>query len=336
MKLSDLGESGFLERLRDWTSTRPPVLVGIGDDAAVLDVGGESDLVVSTDAYVENVHFRTDTLEPADVGHRAMAGALSDLAAMGAKGIAAFVALHAPPDTPIDFLRSLYRGLARAAEPYGVQVAGGDTVRGPLALDVTAVGTVPRGRALLRSGARDTDVVFVSGPLGRSEAGRLLLFGETAADVSASSRRDAEAAHRAPRPRFDVAELVMGLAAPPTAMIDVSDGLGIDLGRLCEASGAGCRVDAARIPVDEAAQRIAAAEGREPEALALGGGEDYELVFTVPADGVEDLEAAARSAGLVLFRIGEITPRDAGTSLIRPDGRAVELPRSGWDHFRPA
>jgi thiamine-monophosphate kinase len=333
MKLSDLGEVGLIDLIREWTTSRKPVLVGIGDDAAVLEIGGDKDLVISTDVSVENVHFRTD-VQPADeIGHRAMTGALSDLAAMGSTGIAAFVALHAPPDTEVDFIRELYRGMERVARPFGVQVAGGDTVSGPLALDITVVGSVPRGRAVLRSGASEGDRLFVSGELGRSEAGRRLRSGETASGVPARFRSTAESGHRAPQPRFDVAELLMRLPRRPTAMIDVSDGLAIDLRRLCEASDVGCSVDAETVPVDDAARFIAEAEGRDPWTLALEGGEDWELLFAIGADGVRDLEEAARRAGLAVSAVGRIVPRRDGMTLTREDGSRRELPRSGWDHF---
>jgi thiamine-monophosphate kinase len=261
-----------------------------------------------------------------------MAGALSDLAAMGATGTAAFVGLHAPPDATVDFLRDLYRGLERVAAPHGVQLAGGDTVRGELALDVTAVGTVPHGQAVLRRGARDGDLLFVSGVLGRSEAGRRLIAGSVTADVPHGFRREAEVGHRAPQPRFDVAGMLMEIARP-SAMIDVSDGLGLDVRRLCEASDVGCRIEAWTVPVDEAAKCIARAENQDALTLALGGGEDYELVFAMgPADADRILEAA-RSAKLLITAIGRVISRDDGIVLTRRDGSEEELPRAGWDHF---
>jgi thiamine-monophosphate kinase len=342
MKLSNLGESGLLALIRDWTPSSPPVRVGVGDDAAVLEIGDDLDLVVSTDAFVEDTHFRVGVLRADEIGHRAMAGALSDLAAMGAEGRAAFIGLHLPSDTSIDFVRDLYRGLDRVASPVGVQVAGGDTVRGHLALDITAIGTAPRGQSLLRSGAREGDRLFVSGTLGRSEAGRRLISGEVTTDVPQRSRREAEAAHRAPQPRFDVARLLTGLSSPdgdppvrPTAMIDVSDGLALDLHRLCEASGVGCRVEEESVPVDEAAKCIALSEGRDASSLAFEGGEDYELLFTMRRQHEEILDEAARHAGIVVAPIGEITAREAGTVIMRRGGAREELPAAGWDHFDP-
>jgi thiamine-monophosphate kinase len=332
MRLSDLGEGGLIDLIRDWTSNRPPVVVGVGDDAAVLEIGGDRDLVISTDASVENVHFRTDVLAADEIGHRAMAAALSDLASMGATGIAAFVGLHAPPDATVEMVHGLYRGMERVAGPAGVQIAGGNTARGALSLDITVVGTVPRGRAVLRSGAREGDRLFVSGTLGKSEAGRRLLSGEAPA-VPEPGRGAAVTAHRAPLPRFDVAQLLMDLPRRPTAMIDVSDGLAIDLRRLCEASGVGCSIDDARVPVDDAARRIARAEGRDPLSLALEGGEDYELLFTMGAEGVADLEEAARRAGLAVTAIGRIGPRGDGMTITRGDGSRRDLPLVGWDHF---
>jgi len=335
MKLSDLGEAGLLELIRDWTTIRPPVTTGVGDDAAVLDIGGDRDLVISIDAYVEDVHFRTDTLTADEIGHRAMAGALSDLAAMGATGVAAFVGLHVPPTASVDFVHDLFRGFRRVADAAAVQIAGGDTVRGGLAIDVTAVGTVPHGKAVLRSGAREGDAIFVSGTVGRSEAGRRLIAGDVTADVPAAFRREAEEGHRAPRPRFDVSALLMGLRSRPTAMIDVSDGLAIDLRRLCEASGTGCHVAAHRVPIDEAAKCIAWAESRDALALALGGGEDYELLFTIAPDAEEPTIEAARRAGLAITAIGRIVAADDGMTLTQRGGSEVELPRTGWDHFSP-
>lgn len=354
MKLSDLGESGFLDLVRDWTAgPAPGVVLGVGDDAALLEVPGrERLLAISTDAWVHGVHFSLDYLTPDEIGHRCMAGSLSDLAAMGARGLATFVNVHAPEDLEVDFLRGVYQGMERIADSCGTAIAGGDTVRGQLALDITVVGTVRPGDVVRRSGAKAGDVICVSGDLGRSEAGRLLCSG--AAEASAVPdrlRAVAEAGHRTPRPRFDVAELLNGLErrtvdleleretvepVRPTAMIDVSDGLAIDLRRLCAASGAGCRLDERLVPVDGAARRIAREQGRPETWLALGGGEDFELLFTIGAADVEILEAAARKAQLVIAPIGTIVHASEGLRLLAPDGTEQPLPEAGFDHFSGA
>ncbi|MGQ0722723.1 MAG: thiamine-phosphate kinase [Candidatus Eiseniibacteriota bacterium] len=351
MKLSDLGEGGLLDLLREWTAAPSPgIAVGPGDDAAVLDVPGAThQIVITTDAWVEGVHFSRALLAPDEIGHRAMAGSLSDLAAMGATGLAAFVNLHAPPDLPVDFVRGVYQGMERIAGACGVGIAGGDTVKGELALGITAVGTVPRGRAVLRSGAKAGDAILVSGELGRSEAGRLLLAGEVHETLPERLRVVAEAAHRSPRPRFDVAKVLTTLerrtvdaqlshetieSVRPTAMIDVSDGLALDLRRLCAESGVGCRIEEARIPVDGAARRIARNSGLPDTSLALGGGEDFELLFTIAAKDVELLLDAVAKVRLDVTAIGQITRGAESLRLVGEDGTERPLPDLGWDHFR--
>jgi thiamine-monophosphate kinase len=352
MNVSDLGESGLVDLIRDWTSAgNSRVVLGPGDDAAILAATGEAEIVVSTDAFLEGVHFSTDYLEPDEIGHRSMAATLSDLAAMGSDGFAAFVNLFTPGDTPIEFLRRLYQGMDRIADACGVAIAGGDTVSGPLALAITVIGTVPRGAAIRRDGAREGDVICVSGELGKSEAGRLLLSGEYARDMAPEPRAAAESGHRQPRPRFDLSRRLMKLQrrtvdvdlrgetiepVRPTSMIDVSDGLAIDLHRICEASHVGCRIEERTIPLSAAAAQIARVTGRRETQLALGGGEDFELLFTMRPEDVEILLADARTAGLRVTPIGEITPFKSGCTLVAHDpGRTVEpLPRLGFDHFR--
>jgi thiamine-monophosphate kinase len=352
MKLSDLGEGGLLDLLREWTAApSKAIAVGPGDDAAVLDLPGEAthQIVVSTDAWVEGVHFTRGLLAPDEIGHRVMAGSLSDLAAMGAVGLAAFVNLHAPPDLPVDFVRGLYQGMERIAGACGVGIAGGDTVRGQLALGITVLGAVPRGRAVRRSGAKVGDAVLVSGELGRSEAGRLLLSGEVGEKLPERLRVVAEAAHRSPRPRFDVARVLTTLErrtvdaglqretiepVRPTAMIDVSDGLALDLRRLCAESGTGCRIEEGRIPVDGAARRIARSRGLPEISLALGGGEDFELLFTFGAKDVDLLLDAIAKARLDVTVIGKITRGAEELVLVGEDGTERPLPDLGWDHFR--
>jgi thiamine-monophosphate kinase len=351
MKLGDLGESGFLDLVRDWTAgPAPGVVLGAGDDAAVLELpGSDRQVVISTDAWVDGVHFSRDYLTPDEIGHRCMAGSLSDLAAMGAEGLAAFVNVHAPRDLDVDFLRRVYLGMERVADSCGVAIAGGDTVRGQLALGITAVGTVRAGEAVLRAGAREGDVICLSGDLGRSEAGRLLLSGAVPRDsVPERLRAVAEAGHRAPRPRFDVARMLGSLerrtvdvenrtetAEPvrPTAMIDVSDGLSLDLGRLCAASRVGCVVEERLLPVDGAARRIARERGERESALALGGGEDFELLFTIAERDAEILTAAAAKAHVAAVPVGRIAHAADGLRLIALDGTSGPLGAAGFDHF---
>ncbi len=349
MKLSDLGENGLLALIRDWTeSGSPAVLLGPGDDAAILAPVPGREIVVSTDAWVDGVHFSRDYLEPDEIGHRAMAGSLSDLAGMGAQGLAAFVNVHAPGDLTVDFLRRVYLGLDRVADACGVAIAGGDTVRGPLSFDITVLGTVEPGMALRRDGARAGDVVCVSGELGNAEAGRRILAGGLRHELPEAMRVEAEAAHRTPRPRFDVARLLASLErrvvdvaagrevvtpVRATAAMDVSDGLALDLSRMCEAAGTGVRVNEREIPLGRAARRLARLDGH-PAMEAASGGEDFEILFTVPAGDVDVVQEASRRAKIPLTPIGVMTPADEGMILVRDDGAEEPLAPRGFDHFR--
>jgi thiamine-monophosphate kinase len=348
MKVSDLGENGLLDLIRSWTvSASKQVSLGVGDDAAILAPSGNREIIVSTDAFLEGVHFTREIFAPDDIGHKAMAASLSDLAAMGAEAIAAFVDLTAREDEEIDFLRGVYQGMARIAGSCNVAIAGGDTTRGEFSLAITVVGYA-LGAPVRRDGAQPGDVVFVSGELGKSEAGRLLLNGEFTHDLPPAVRSTAERAHCNPLPRFDVSNFLMNLThrvvdldrsreelrpVRPTAMIDVSDGLGIDLWRLCDASRVGCRIEEARIPVDGAARQIALDTNRREIELAMSGGEDFELVFTIPSPDREVVEAAARKIRLDIRPIGVITAAEEGRSLLLKDGTIVEWPQSGYDHF---
>ncbi|MCA9750985.1 MAG: thiamine-phosphate kinase [Gemmatimonadetes bacterium] len=350
MKLSDLGESGILGLFREWAGEAGgPVLLGVGDDAAILAPSGEREIVVSTDAWVDGVHFSRDYLTPDEIGHRAMAGSLSDLAAMGAEGQAAFVNVHAPADLTLDFLRRAYLGLERVAGPCGVRIAGGDTVRGELAFDITVIGTVAAGAAFRRDGAEPGDLLVVSGVLGGSEIGRRLLAGQIRESMPDRLRVEAERAHRAPLPRFDVVRLLHSLerrevdveaaeetvqSVRPTAAMDISDGLGIDLLRLCEASHVGCRIDARSLPVHPALHRIARLEKRRVADAVLASGEDFELLFTIAPEHEELLFGAARKASISLTTIGTIEEIRDGTTIVRESGDEETLTPVGWDHFR--
>jgi thiamine-monophosphate kinase len=307
------GEFALIARLiAAMPCRRGDVLAGPGDDAALLRPPPGVDLVQTIDACVEGVHFPAG-LDPADIGWRCLAVNLSDLAAMGADPAWGVLSL-ALPRADLTWLDAFARGVAEAARPVGLDLVGGDTVRGPLAISFALTGFVPQGMALRRSGARAGDEIWVTGPLGGGAAG-----------LAAWRRGEFAAAKSFLRPHARLAEgrALRGLA---NAAIDVSDGLLQDLGHLLAASGVGAVINLEALPIDAGA--AASATGID---MALGGGDDYELCFTVPPGRVAELESVAAPWPDRPVHIGVIR---AETGLeLRRDGRVVSAPGRGWDHF---
>ncbi|MDP8976956.1 MAG: thiamine-phosphate kinase [Actinomycetota bacterium] len=298
------GEFGAIERLRRLLPAPPDGQTWIGDDAAVVLAGG-SQTVLTADAVVAGVHADLSLVSLDDLGWKAVSVSVSDVAAMGASPSHALVTVTGPPDVDLDLL---YRGIAEAAENYACPVVGGDLTGGAqLVVSVFVTGTLGAGGPVLRSGAREGDSVYVTGPLGSSAAGlRLLQAG------AVSEGHPCVLAHR--RPRARVAEGQLARSAGATSLIDVSDGLAADVGHLGDASGVGVVME--HVPV---------ADGATLDE-ALGGGEDYELVFTAPEDS--SVQAAFVEAGLrPPIRIGRCTP-DAGVLRLGDE----PLPRTGWEH----
>ncbi len=321
MELHDLGEIGFLERVRRWVPAGKAA-VGIGDDAAVVRLNEGASLVATTDALVEGVHFRWDWSSPADVGHKAVAVNVSDVAAMGAEPRWLLLSLCAPASTSADLLRDLYEGFAQACASYGAELIGGDTVSADqVVLAVTALGEVA-GDPLLRSGAEIGDVVAVTGPLGRAAAGVNLLLSQDPKKVSPEDALACMGAHRRPSARVKEGPLLRASGAH--AAIDVSDGLASDARRLAESSGVGVEIDAERLPVAPEARRIADARGWDAERMVLGGGEDLELLVALAPSDVD-------TSPVELMVVGRVV--DEGIWLMR-DGQRSPLDAEGWDHFR--
>ena len=319
-------ERDLIERIARATVVRPGVTVGIGDDAAVI--AGDPLVVVAQDLLVDGVHFRRTTSTLRDIGHKALAVNLSDLAAMGAIPVAAFVGLGIPADGPLSAadIDVLYDGIESLAATHGVTVAGGDITRSPgLVLAVTVVGHMPAGVApCLRSTARSGDVVCVTGTLGGAVAGLMLLDQADLADRVA----DAEllrAASRRPTPRVVAGQRLAADGA--SAMMDCSDGLALDASRLAAASGLGMAIDLERLPIAAGVAAVAAASGLDADVLAATGGDDYELIVTVPVELVTILQDRL---DVSLTPIGR-THEGTGLSLER-NGVAVEVPRLGWEH----
>jgi len=314
-----LGEFDLIARYFSRPAARRDVLLGVGDDAALLEVPADRLLVAATDTLVEGRHFLPDA--PADaVGHQSLAVNLSDLAAMGAEPAWALLSLSLPAADE-GWLEAFAAGLYSLAERHGVALVGGDTVRGPRVITITALGFVERGQALRRDGARPGDVLFVSG-----------WPGEAAAGLEALRRgREPEAEHPLVR-RYLYAEprLALGraLRGKATAAMDVSDGLLGDLGKLCAASGVGASVELERLPVSDALSREHPLA--DCERFVLSGGDDYELLFTLPAADADALESALGPLCAV-HRIGRIEAL-AGVRCMR-DGQPAPVAVPGYDHF---
>ncbi|MFY9643920.1 MAG: thiamine-phosphate kinase [Terriglobales bacterium] len=318
-----VGERKLIQHIRRAAGGGPSLVAGIGDDCAVLRVPQGHELLVTTDFCIENVHFRRDWHDPEWVGRRCLTRGLSDIAAMGGEPRAAFLSLAVASDVPQKWVERFVKGLLELATEFKVPLAGGDTAQSERGIqaDIVVVGSVPKGKAILRSGAKAGDRIYVTGALGGSAAqlAQLMTTGRVAAHGSGNLRRQSSGYSR-PEARVAVGLALRrrGLAA---AMIDLSDGLSTDLEHICQESRVGAEI------VEEAIPR--AKFDKKPVELksALHGGDDYELLFTSAAT------VPAKVAGVRVTRIGRIT-RSLGMRLIGEDGRSRPLAAAGWEHFR--
>ena len=305
-----------------------PGALGLSDDAAFVTPPPGCDLVLKTDAIIGGVHFFAD--DAADlVARKALRVNLSDLAAKGAKPLGFLLSLALPKDTGEDWLTAFARGLRADAELYGCLLFGGDTDRtpGPITVSIAMFGSVPDGRMVRRAGARPGDRIFVSGTIGDAAFGLALRRG---ADwrLSAAQRDHLAERYLLPQPRNALAEAVRLHAS---AAMDVSDGLAGDLAKLARVSGVAARVEAAQVPLSDAARAVLAAEPGLIE-TALSGGDDYEVVCTVPPGQVEAFRSAAKAAAVTVTDIGEISP-GAGTSFLGGDGKSLAFKQASFSHF---
>jgi thiamine-monophosphate kinase len=304
--------------------------LGIGDDAALLAKGGRGDWVLSCDAFVDGIHFRAKSYPPDSVGYKALARATSDLAAMGAEARFFLLTLGLPTGLRGAWLDRFLRGMRRAARELGMRLAGGDTTRSDkVSISITVIGEIGRELAVRRSGARSGDLIYVSGRLGRAALGLALMAARgPAAGLLAPLLKP----HLYPQIRIELGNC-LARRCVASAMMDISDGLSTDLARLCRASGVGARLAAERIPcvrIPPAATRALRGKRLNPLRMALHGGEDYELLFTVPRRSLKRLRSVREFRNCTA--IGEIV-RGGGTTLIDEKGRATPLEPLGWDPF---
>lgn len=315
--LGDLGEFGLIERIRRAAAKQPKaqVVLGIGDDAALIRPRAGEDLVVSADTLVEGVHFRWQTQSAARIGQRALIVNLSDLAAMGARPLGFTLALAAPPDLEIKRIDALLRGLLRAAGEHRCPLVGGNLAKASeTSLAITVLGAVARGRELRRHRVRSGDRLFVTGTLGG------------AALALARSERLGSRAGRLPVPRL-AAGRALGRLAARCSCIDLSDGLLADLGHLLEGSGLGAQLDPASLPLARGLVAGCGELGLDPQQLALCGGEDYELLFALPAHGSASVASLEHRLAVRVTEIGSITSEPGLHGV--PPGSSPQ----GWTHF---
>jgi thiamine-monophosphate kinase len=325
VKVSELGEFGLIDLLAKMEVGRDErLLIGIGDDAAAWQ-GDDSIQLASVDSFIQGVHFTPETTPWPEVGWKALAVNISDIAAMGGIPRYALVALALPTDSQVDDITALYTGMLKIARQYGVSIVGGDISRAPLvAISITILGSSPTQKLLTRASAQAGELVAVTGQLGAAAAGVKLLKSKRNLDKEKEADSHLKNAFLHPTPR--VAEGLLLVEQGVKTAIDISDGLVADLNQICKSSKVGARIEVERVPI---APAVKAAFNKKALELALSGGEDYELLFTADA---ETMERVKKAASVPVTVIGEVTI-GKGVSLVDKQGKPFKLAKSGWEHF---
>jgi thiamine-monophosphate kinase len=310
-------EDEIVDLIREMTGTDKDVLCGIGDDAAILQAQGN--ILATTDQLVEGVHFKREYTSLGQIGRKAVAVNVSDIAAMGGKPKYALVSLALPQTLSHNDIKDILKGIAKGAASYGIKIVGGDLSRAEsIIVSLSLLGDAPAS-SLLRSAAREGDKIWVTGTLGDSAAGLEAL--ERKIDAPSLIEK-----HLNPAPRLEEGQILRGLAR---SMMDISDGLGSDLNRLCRESGVGAGIYIDRLPLSEPLRNLASSLGQPATNFALYGGEDYELLFTAAPEASENILS---TLSIPVTAIGEIISAEEGIRLIHTNGKSEPL-KWGFDHF---
>ena len=337
-ELESLGEFGLIDALtKDFTTVNPETILGVGDDAAVIDIGNDLRQVVSTDLLIEGVHFDLTYMPLKHLGYKAVAVNVSDICAMNATPKQITVGLAVSNSFSLEALKELYEGIHAACADYNVDLVGGDTTssQSGLFISVTAMGTAHKDALCLRSGAQEYDLLVVSGDLGGAYMGLQVLEREkevfkTNPDIQPDLDGHDYILQRQlkPQARLDVIKYLKELGVKPSSMIDISDGLASEVLHLCKASQVGCHLYDEKIPIDAKTAIVAMDFNLDPSMCALNGGEDYELLFTI---GQKDVELIQSNPNFTI--IGHITNAADGIYFIYKAGSAITLRAQGWKHF---
>ena len=335
--VSATGEFGLIELLTEELGPLhdPDVVRSIGDDAAVYKISDDTVHVVTTDVLVESIHFDRSFMPMEYLGVKAMAVNVSDVIAMNARPRFATIALGIPHSVSVEMIRSMYKGIQKACSAYGLTLLGGDTVASQkMTVSITVIGEAKESDITYRHGAMPGDVLCVTGDLGASYAGLRLLIGQQAAlqrsketfKPDLSDHTYVIQRHLTPIPRLTMIEAFGSAGIIPSAMIDISDGLGSEIQHICRQSHCGAQISAAALPIHQDTRKIASHFGQDADTYALYGGEDYELLFTLPSTALETLPAELYSV------IGKIT-EEPGIHIETPEGATIPLEGRGYQHF---
>ena len=334
MSLKEIGEFGFIQKISSGCLIRPDTIVkAIGDDAAAFRSDPEQLALITTDLLVERIHFLRKAISGFDLGYKALAVNLSDIAAMGGTAREAFISIAIPDDCQLDYLDDIYDGIKDLAAKFDVNVLGGDTTRSKVDLIINIViqGMVPESEILCRDAARPADIIISTGFLGDSKAGLHLILNQIAANTE--RLKSLLKAHNLPQPHLREGRFLARQAGVHAA-IDTSDGLSSDLGHIAKESKVGARLYADKIPVSPNLKDFCARFDFDPVDYALSGGEDYTLLCTIAPDRADDVaHDFEKKFKRPLFALGEITAGKQLT-LIYPDGKTKPIAPTGWDHFK--
>ncbi len=331
MKIKELGEFRFIDRVKQGCVVRPGgVIKAIDDDCCVFRTPEKKVNLLTTDMLVENIHFIRDAIPAFTLGRKSLAVNISDIAAMGGVPGEAVISLAIPETVEVDYLDKFYEGMRSMCGEFMVNILGGDTTSSPqhLAINIALTGWAAEDEVLYRDGARPGDIVFLTGHVGSSAAGLDIVLTKR----EFAGKQELLDAHYDPRPQVKEGRIISGLKAAHS-LIDVSDGIASDLGHICRQSGAGAVLDWSDIPVTETFRKYCAQFQEDPERLALHVGEDYVLLGTHPAEKAVILKEALLSRGCRYFPIGRIV-EGYGIKLQMPDGAIKPIPDRGYDHFR--
>lgn len=337
-EISDLGEFGLIDHItKDFPLINESSVMGVGDDAAILDFG-DKDVLITTDLLLEGIHFDLRYVPLKHLGYKAAVVNISDICAMGGTPRQLTVSLGVSSRFTLEHIKTLYEGLRTACRIYGVDLIGGDTsasVTG-LVISVTCIGDCDKGKEIKRSGAKPTDIICVSGDLGAAFMGLQLLERENQVSVNAGQDFQPDFSGKEyilerqlkPEARLDIIRELKKNGITPTSMIDISDGLSSELLHICKDSGVGCRVYEDKIPIDYQTAIMAEELNMNLVTAAMNGGEDYELLFTVP---ITDHDRIENIKGIKM--IGYVTEKNLGSALVTRDGQEFPLKAQGWNAF---